>query len=74
MYFQDIFQKLFQVQSRLTGHHEIVQPGRVKIRGHYVSFNFVGHFMIRPALCIYLSVPNQMRTNWVNRHNGTSSC
>lgn len=45
--FQDIFQKLFQVQSRLTGHHELVQPGRVKIRGRYVSVKFVGQETIK---------------------------
>ncbi|TWW75892.1 FYVE, RhoGEF and PH domain-containing protein 6 [Takifugu flavidus] len=28
----DIFQKMFQVQSRLTGHHEIVQPGRIFLK------------------------------------------
>lgn len=58
--FQDIFQKLFQVQSRLTGHHEIVQPGRVKMGGHYISIKFVGPFKIKSAFCIYFSVPNQI--------------
>lgn len=29
-FFQDNFQKLMQVQYSLTGHHEIVQPGRVR--------------------------------------------
>lgn len=33
-----------QVQSRLTGHHEIVQPGRVKLRGRCVSNKPVGRF------------------------------
>lgn len=60
--FQDIFQKLFQVQSRLTGHHEIVQPGRVKIRGPYVSIKFLGHFTVKATLCISFSVLDQMMT------------
>lgn len=28
---QDNFQKLIQVQCRLNGHHEVVQPGRVRL-------------------------------------------
>uniref|UniRef100_A0AAV2L3L8 FYVE, RhoGEF and PH domain-containing protein 6-like n=1 Tax=Knipowitschia caucasica TaxID=637954 RepID=A0AAV2L3L8_KNICA len=33
----DIFQKLFQVQCRLIGHHEIVQPGRIFLKEGVVN-------------------------------------
>lgn len=50
---QDNFQKLIQVQCRLNGHQEIVQPGRVRSYRCYWEL-FVCVILLLKPLCVVL--------------------